>query len=87
MYNYNIYYQKKTLFEELKLIRRYLRRDFENNLEINSFGEATHNSCISHCLRHAFGDCDFPHPDTCTNCEKTFSFFDKLNEILPTECH
>ena len=64
-----------------------MRRDFEKNLEINNLGEAIHNSCISHCLRHAFSDCDLPHPNTCINCEKTFSFFDKLHEILPTEYH
>jgi len=64
-----------------------LRRDFEKNLEVNDFGEAIHSSCISHYLRYAFGDCDLPHPDTCTNCENFFSFFDKLREILPIECH
>ena len=48
-------------------------------------GIGLHNKCISHCIRHAFGDCNLDHPDTCDNCESLFSFFDQLKEQLESE--
>ena len=68
-------------------IYRYIRRDYSKNLEITSSGIALYNSCISHCLKHAFGSCDLPHMQTCKNCESLLLFLKKLKEYLPSECH
>ena len=45
-------------------------------------GDAIHIPCISHCLRHAFGDCNQDHPNICQNCENLFEFFEKLQNNL-----
>ena len=68
-------------------IRRYIRRDYSKNLGITSSGIALHNSCISHCLKHAFGSCDLPHTQTCKNCENLLLFLKKLKVHLPSEYH
>jgi hypothetical protein len=53
-------------------------------LDVTQDGIPTHNSCISHCLRHAFGNCQESHSTTCINCESLFIFFKKLKEYLPS---
>ena len=45
-------------------------------------GDAIHVLCISHCLRHAFGNCNQDHPNICQNCENLFEFFEKLRNNL-----
>ena len=66
-------------------MRRYLRRDFAKELNIDSSGCAKHSKCISHCLPHAFGECYLDHPDTCDNCESLLLFFDTLQKSLEKE--
>jgi hypothetical protein len=62
-----------------------LRRDFSKKLNIDSMGVAKHNSCISHCLPYAFGECNLPHTESCENCESLFSFFETLHINLQEE--
>ncbi|RHZ60164.1 hypothetical protein Glove_357g66 [Diversispora epigaea] len=50
-------------FNESQILKRYLRRDFSKQLQIDDLGNAIHNSYISHCLRYAFGDCDQSHSE------------------------
>ena len=53
-------------------------------MNVTQDGIAIHNSCISHCLQHAFGNCQETHSTICTNCESLFIFFKKLKEHLPS---
>ncbi|RHZ65463.1 hypothetical protein Glove_315g43 [Diversispora epigaea] len=78
---------RKELLANSQILRRYIRRNFFKQFQILSTGEAQHNSCISHCLRYAFGSCNFSHPDTCFNCEMIFSFFNKIKEYLSSELY
>lgn len=73
---------KKQLLKQSQELRRYIRRDYSKELEILSNGIAIHNSCISHCIRYAFGVCNLNHPVTCIKCESLFYFFDKLKSEL-----
>ncbi|UZO14704.1 uncharacterized protein OCT59_006153 [Rhizophagus irregularis] len=76
---------RKELKIQAQVLRRYLRRDFAKELNIDSSGCAKHSKCISHCLPHAFGECYLDHPDTCDNCESLLSFFDTLQNSLEQE--
>ncbi|RHZ82228.1 hypothetical protein Glove_110g47 [Diversispora epigaea] len=73
---------KKQLLRQSQELRRYIRRQYSKELEISLNGIAIHNSCISHCIRYAFGACNLDHPITCSKCENLFHFFDKLKGIL-----
>jgi hypothetical protein len=66
-------------------LRRYIRREYSKELEVTTAGIAVHNSCISHCIRHAFGDCNLDHPVTCSKCESFFSFFQELKAVISEE--
>jgi len=66
-------------------LRRYIRREYSKELEVTAGGIAVHNSCISHCIRHAFGDCDLNHPVTCSKCESIFGFFEELKAAISEE--
>jgi hypothetical protein len=70
---------------QAQVLRRYLRRDFAKELNIDLSGCAKHSRCISHCLPHAFGECNLDHPDTCNNCESLLLFFDTLQKNLEKE--
>ncbi|UZO09716.1 uncharacterized protein OCT59_029931 [Rhizophagus irregularis] len=76
---------RKELKIQAQVLRRYLRRDFAKELNIDSSGCAKHSKCISHCLPHAFGECYLDHPDTCDNCESLLSFFDTLQNSFEQE--
>ncbi|CAB4481821.1 unnamed protein product [Rhizophagus irregularis] len=56
-------------------------------LNVSQNGIAVHNSCLSHCLRHAFGDCEEIHSNTCINCKNLFIFFKNLKKHLPLDQH
>ncbi|RHZ62731.1 hypothetical protein Glove_335g14 [Diversispora epigaea] len=73
---------KKQLLRQSQELRRYIRRQYSKELEISLDGVAIYNSCISHCIRYAFGACNLDHPITCSKCENLFHFFDKLKDIL-----
>ncbi len=68
-------------------LRRYLRKDYPKQLNVSQNGIAIHNPCLSHCLRHAFGDCQETHSNICANCESLFTFFKNLKEHLPLNQH
>ena len=51
-------------------------------MDIDLTGCAKHNTCISHCLPYAFRECRLNHPDTCSNCESFFLFFNTLRMNL-----
>ncbi|RHZ76216.1 hypothetical protein Glove_200g7 [Diversispora epigaea] len=51
-------------------------------LQIDDLGNAIYNSCISHCLQYAFGNCNQSHPEICQNCENLLDFFAKLHNYL-----
>ncbi|CAI2198184.1 515_t:CDS:1, partial [Funneliformis geosporum] len=44
----------KELKIQAQVLRRYLRKGFAKELNINSLGYAEYNAYISHCLSHAF---------------------------------
>ncbi|UZO22655.1 uncharacterized protein OCT59_015012 [Rhizophagus irregularis] len=72
------------VFAEIeKIIEKYVInpgiQDFDKKLQIDDMGNAIHVSCVSHCLRHAFGDYNRDHPKVC---EKLFVFFEKLKNNL-----
>ncbi|CAB4459606.1 unnamed protein product [Rhizophagus irregularis] len=76
---------RKQLLEKSQHLRWYIRRQYCKSLTITTDGIALHDKCISHCIQHAFGDCDLDHPSTCDHCKNLFSFFDQLKEQLGSE--
>lgn len=75
------------MIDDAQNLRRYLRRDYPKRLNVSQDGIAIHNSCLSHCLRHAFGDCEEIHSNTCVNCKNLFIFFKNLKKHLPLDQH
>ncbi|RHZ51176.1 hypothetical protein Glove_482g7 [Diversispora epigaea] len=57
---------KKQSLRQSQEFRQYIRRQYSKELEISLDGVAIHNSCISHCIRYAFGACNLDHPITCS---------------------
>ncbi|CAG8551366.1 2642_t:CDS:2, partial [Scutellospora calospora] len=62
-------------------------QDYAIKLTVNPLGHAVHDPCISHCLRHTFGDCNLVHPEIYENCEKLFILFDEIKTNTPTNIH
>jgi hypothetical protein len=56
-------------------------------LNVTKDGVAVHNSCISHCLPYAFGNCQEIHFKSCINCENLFIFFKRLKDHLSLNLH
>ena len=57
-------------------------------MNVTKDGIAIHNSCVSHCLPHAFGNCqEIMHFNTCVDCENLFIFFKNLKDHLPSNLH
>jgi hypothetical protein len=79
--------KKNDLCKQLQILRRYLRKDFERKLKVDITGKPKHNSCICHCLVHAFGICSESHVDICPQCEKLFSLFELIRNKLSAEHH
>ncbi|CAH1770788.1 1920_t:CDS:1, partial [Entrophospora sp. SA101] len=46
----------KELSEEIQLIRRHMKKDYENEIRINigENGELKHDKYLDHCLLYAF---------------------------------
>ncbi|GET02750.1 hypothetical protein GLOIN_2v326913 [Rhizophagus clarus] len=59
--------------------------EYSKELEVIASGVKVYNSCISYCIRHAFGDCNLNHPVTCSKCESLFSFFEELKAAISEE--
>ncbi|RHZ51357.1 hypothetical protein Glove_480g18 [Diversispora epigaea] len=53
--------------------------------KINSNGTLAHNSCISHCLLYAFGDCDQIHQTRCNKCDQFFQLFNLLKNQISND--
>ena len=66
-------------------MQKYIHQEYSKELEVTATSVAVHNSCISHCLRYAFGDCDLNHPVTCLKCESLLSFFEELKAAISEE--
>ncbi|RHZ85698.1 hypothetical protein Glove_62g34 [Diversispora epigaea] len=66
-------------------LKRHMRRGYEEELEINSNGTLAHNSCISHCLLYAFGDCDQIHQTRCNKCDQFFQLFNLLKNQISND--
>ncbi|GES76773.1 hypothetical protein GLOIN_2v1483553 [Rhizophagus clarus] len=75
------------LIDAAQNLRRYLRRDYPKQLNVSQDGIAIHDSCLTHCLRYAFGDCEATHSNTCSNCKNLFIFFKNLKKYLPLDQH
>jgi hypothetical protein len=46
---------------------------------VNADGTTKHDSCISHCLPYAFGDCYKIHNSRCSKCDQFFEFFEFMH--------
>src|SRR5947208_940176 len=46
-----------------------------------------HNSCISHCLLYAFGECTSKHKARCPDCDQLFDFLDFILESVSLSIH
>uniref|UniRef100_U9UW46 Uncharacterized protein n=1 Tax=Rhizophagus irregularis (strain DAOM 181602 / DAOM 197198 / MUCL 43194) TaxID=747089 RepID=U9UW46_RHIID len=42
------------LLDQGEKLKRYLKREYESHLTVNSDGTTAHNQCINHCLPFAF---------------------------------
>src|SRR5260363_89274 len=71
----------------MEYLQQYLRKDYAKTLLVTKQGVPIHNSCISHCLAHALGNCNYSHPNICKECENLFEFFDQLQKKLDIKQH
>ena len=67
---------------QLDKLKRQLRRGFEKELVVKPDGQVIHNSCISHCLPFAFGECNNKHETQCLKCNQFFEFFDFMTKNI-----
>src|SRR4051794_10762339 len=71
----------------LKIYDVTLGRIIPKKLNVTKDGVAVHNSCISHCLSYAFGNCQKMHFNICMDCENLFIFFKRLKDHLLLNLH
>src|SRR6266498_2082102 len=64
------------------MLRRHLKRDYENELLVHDDGTTSHVDCINHCLLYAFGECAEQHYSRCTTCDQLFEVFTTLSHVL-----
>src|SRR5271154_3092474 len=64
------------ILDQLDELKRQLKRGFEKELVVNPDGQVMHDSCISHCLLFAFGECNNKHKMQYLKCNHLFNFFD-----------
>ena len=67
------------------MLRRHLKKDYENELLVHDNGITKHVDCINHCLLYAFGECVEQHHSRCTACDQLFEVFTTL--FLKLEQH
>ncbi|GET04425.1 hypothetical protein GLOIN_2v1767205 [Rhizophagus clarus] len=75
---HNTFWQKDQLnnvLQKIDALKHHLRRNYERELMVNADGTIEHDSCISHCLPYAFGDCYKIHNSRCSKCDQFFEFF------------
>ena len=73
------------MIHEIELLRRHLKRYYEEELVVNENGTASHTNCINHCLLFAFGDCKLEHSQRYSQCFQFFDLFDKLRVQFGTD--
>lgn len=73
------------MINQLEIIKRHLRREYEKELTINTLGHVQHDNCIEHCLKFAFGNCDEEHLEHCEKYTKVDSVFQQILRFLPDE--
>ncbi|RHZ69442.1 hypothetical protein Glove_283g56 [Diversispora epigaea] len=73
---------QSILIDKVKKVRRYMKRDYENEILIDANGQVNHDSCISHCLAYAFEICENSHTSNCEKCNKLWILFEQLQSNL-----
>ncbi|EXX56411.1 hypothetical protein RirG_216470 [Rhizophagus irregularis DAOM 197198w] len=72
--------QLNSVLQKIDALKRHLRRDYyEKELVVNADGTTKHDSCISHCLPYAFGNCLENHNSQCLECDQFFEFFEFMH--------
>src|SRR3954447_7637645 len=64
------------------MLRRHLKKDYENELLVHNDGTTKHVDCINHCLLYAFGECVEQHYSRCVVCDQFFEVFTTLSHVL-----
>ncbi|UZO10465.1 uncharacterized protein OCT59_002047 [Rhizophagus irregularis] len=78
---------QKDYINKLEHLRRYLKKSYEQELEIAVNGTVAHNACISHCLPYAFGTYTESHSHECVKCGQLFAIFYQLKNDTPITLH
>ncbi|CAG8829356.1 22165_t:CDS:1, partial [Gigaspora rosea] len=68
-------------------LNRFLKKDYEQEMIIDSNGITKHNSCINHCMLYAFGYCTESHTYECYNCNSLFRFIDNIKHNTDLSIH
>ncbi|CAG8522053.1 14985_t:CDS:2, partial [Gigaspora rosea] len=77
--------EQNKLIDDLEHIQRYLKREYEKELQVDLFGYTSHVECLEHCLQNAFGQCLKPHQSNCKECNKVSELFDLLVTQMPND--
>ncbi|CAB5119205.1 unnamed protein product [Rhizophagus irregularis] len=73
--------QLNSVLQKIDALKRHLRRDYyEKELVVNADGTTKHDSCISHCLPYAFGNCLENHNSQCL--ESTLASLDENGALF-----
>ncbi|PKC63726.1 hypothetical protein RhiirA1_463389 [Rhizophagus irregularis] len=67
------------VLQKIDALKRHLRCGYERELVVNADGTTKHDSCISHCLPYAFGNCLENHNSRCSECDQFFEFFEFMH--------
>ncbi|CAB4438535.1 unnamed protein product [Rhizophagus irregularis] len=73
---------KNELITQLEMLRRHLKKNYENELLVHDNGTTKHVDCINHCLLHAFDECVEQHFSRCAACDELFEVFATLSHLL-----
>ncbi|GBC35988.2 hypothetical protein GLOIN_2v1767205 [Rhizophagus irregularis DAOM 181602=DAOM 197198] len=73
---------KNKLITQLEMLRRHLKKNYENELLVHDNGITKHVDYINHCLLHAFGECVEQHFLRCAACDELFEVFATLSHLL-----
>ncbi|CAB5196430.1 unnamed protein product [Rhizophagus irregularis] len=71
--------QLNSVLQKIDALKRHLRCGYERELVVNADGTTKHDSCISHCLPYAFGNCLENHNSRCSECDQFFEFFEFMH--------
>jgi hypothetical protein len=64
-----------------------MKRGYKKELIVRPDGRIDHNSCISHCLLYAFGECTSKHEARCPDCNQLFDFLDFILDSVSPSIH